>query len=185
MEGIRAVQLECHKIDDDMRWLIALISDTGMRLAEGTGLLKQDFIGLDTDLPYVRVTKHPWRNLKTASSDRMIPLVGEALWAARRISEADTASNFAFPRYNRTSQTAANSASAALNKWLKQHVPVGCTMHSFRHSMRDRLRAVQCPSDITDQIGGWTTDGVGQGYGSGYPMSVLNEWVEKALVGLD
>jgi hypothetical protein len=28
--------------------------------------------------------------------------------------------------------------------------------------MRDRLRAVQCPSDITDQIGGWTTDGVGQ-----------------------
>jgi integrase len=115
----------------------------------------------------------------------MIPLVGEALWAARHILEADTASNFAFPRCNRTSQTAANSASAALNKWLKQYVPDGCTMHSFRHSMRDRLRAVQCPSDITDQIGGWTTDGVGQGYGSGYPMSVLNEWVEKALVGLD
>ena len=41
-------------------------------------------------------------------------------------------------------------------------------MHSFRHSMRDRLRAVQCPSDITDQIGVWATDGVGQGYGSGY-----------------
>ena len=58
-------------------------------------------------------------------------------------------------------------------------------MHRFRHSMRDRLRAVQFPSDITDQIGGWTTDGVGQGYGSDYPMSVLNEWVEKALVGLD
>ena len=75
---------------------------------------------------------------------------------------------------------AANSASAALNKWLKHYVPVGCTMHSFRHSMRDRLRAVQCPSDITDQIGGWTTDGVGQGYGSGYPMSVLREWLEKA-----
>ena len=150
-----------------------------MRLAEGAGLLKQDFIGLDTDLPYVCVTKHPWRNLKTASSERKIPLVGEALWAARRIIEADTASNFAFSRYNRGSATAANSASAALNKWLKQYVPVGCTMHSFRHSMRDRLRAVQCPSDVTDQIGGWTTDGVGQGYGSGYPMSVLQEWLEK------
>jgi integrase len=85
-----------------------------------------------------------------------------------------------FPRYNRTSQTAANSASAALNKWLKQYVPAGCTMHSFRHSMRDRLRAVQCPADITDQIGGWTTDGVGQGYGSGYPLSVLRDWLEKA-----
>ena len=180
IDAIRDVQSECHAIDDDMRWLIALISDTGMRLAEGAGLLKQDLIGLDTGQPYVRVIKHPWRNLKTASSERKIPLVGESLWAARRISEADTASDFAFPRYNRTSPTAANSASAALNKWLKQYVPVGCTMHSFRHSMRDRLRAVQCPADITDQIGGWTTDGVGQGYGSGYPLSVLQEWLEKA-----
>jgi integrase len=177
---IRNVQSECRVIDDDMRWLIALISDTGMRLAEGAGLLKQDFIGLDANLPYVCVTKHPWRNLKTASSDRKIPLVGEALWAARRIIEADTASNLAFPRYNRGSTTSANSASAALNKWLKQYVPAGCTMHSFRHSMRDRLRAVQCPADITDQIGGWTTDGVGQGYGSGYPLSVLRDWLEKA-----
>ena len=180
MEAIRNVQSECRAVDDDLRWLIALISDTGMRLAEGTGLLKQDLVGLNTDLPYVCVTKHPWRNLKTASSERKIPLVGEALWAAKRISEAYNASEFAFPRYNRTSTTAANSASAALNKWLKQYVPVGCTMHSFRHSMRDRLRAVQCPADITDQIGGWTTDGVGQGYGSGYPMSVLKEWLEKA-----
>ena len=46
--------------------------------------------------------------------------------------------------------------------------------------MRDRLRAVQFPSGITDQIGGWTTDGVGQRYGSGYPMSVLREWLVKA-----
>jgi integrase len=180
MEAVRNVQSECHAIDDDMRWLIALISDTGMRLAEGAGLLKEDLVGLDADLPYVRVTKHPWRNLKTSSSERHIPLVGEALWAAKRIAEADNESNFAFPRYNRTSQTAANSASAALNKWLKQYIPDGCTMHSFRHSMRDRLRAVQCPSDITDQIGGWTTDGVGQGYGSGYPLSVLRDWLEKA-----
>ena len=36
-------------------------------------------------------------------------------------------------------------------------------------------------SSVTDQIGGWATDGVGQGYGSGYPMSVLREWLEKAI----
>jgi len=179
IDDIRNIQSECRAIDDDMRWLIALISDTGMRLAEGAGLLKQDFIGLDTDHPYVCVTKHPWRNLKTVSSERKIPLVGEALWAARHIVETDAASDFAFPRYNKTSPTAANSASAALNKWLKQYVPDGCTMHSFRHSMRDRLRAVQCPADITDQIGGWTTDGIGHGYGSGYPMDVLAEWLKK------
>ena len=182
--GILKVQTECRAIDDDMRWLVALISDTGMRLAEGAGLLKSD-IQLDADIPFVRIQKHPWRNLKTASSERIIPLCGQALWAAKRIVASDQTSKFAFPRYNRHSTTKANSASAALNKWLKQYVAIGCTMHSFRHSIRDRLRSVQCPSDIADQIGGWTSEGVGQGYGSGYPLNVLNEWVEKALIGLD
>ena len=40
--GILKVQTECRAIDDDMRWLVALISDTGMRLAEGVGLLRSD-----------------------------------------------------------------------------------------------------------------------------------------------
>ena len=45
--------------------------------------------------------------------------------------------------------------------------------------MRDRLRAVQCPSDIIDQIGGWQTAGVGQSYGKGYELDVLYEWMNK------
>ena len=47
--------------------------------------------------------------------------------------------------------------------------------------MRDRLRAVQCPSDIIDQIGGWQTAGVGQGYGTGYELGVLYNWLEKSV----
>ncbi len=31
------------KSNDDIRWLIALISDTGMRLAEAAGLRHDDF----------------------------------------------------------------------------------------------------------------------------------------------
>jgi integrase len=92
-------------------------------------------------------------------------------------------SSFAFPRYNKTTTTNANSASAALNKWMKPFVPDGCSMHSFRHSMRDRLRALQCPADIVDQIGGWQTNGVGHGYGEGYPLHVLNEWLTKLSIG--
>ena len=38
------------------------------------------------------------------------------------------------------------------------------------HLLRDRLRAVQCPSDMIDQIGGWSTAGVGQSYGEGYDL---------------
>jgi len=180
LSELHQVQLECRIIDDDLRWLIALISDTGMRLAEGAGLLKEDLF-LNAEIPYVRIQKHPWRNLKTAASQRDVPLVGSSLWAAQRLLEAGNNSMYAFPRYNRTDVTAANSASAALNKWLRNYVTKGCTVHSFRHAMRDRLRAIQCPADIADQIGGWATDGVGQGYGSGYPLDVLHKWMAKLV----
>jgi integrase len=178
IEDIRKVQNQCRLIDDDLRWLVALVSDTGMRLAEGAGLLKSDII-LDADIPYLSLKPHPWRSLKTSASERDIPLVGASLWAAQRLSEAFPGSPYAFPRYNRKDTTNSNSASAALNKWLHKYVPEGCTMHSFRHSMRDRLRAVQCSADIIDQIGGWTSEGVGQGYGYGYPLSVLYTHLSK------
>ena len=177
---LRSVQRECMQIDDDIRWLVALVSDTGMRLAEATGLSLNDFT-LQADIPFVEVRKHPWRSLKTYANAGVISLSGMALWAAQRILQQVDTSSYAFSRYNRGSRTSANSASAAINKWLKNHVPEGCTMHSFRHSMRDRLRAVQCPADIADQIGGWATDGVGQGYGSGYPIDVLSEWMGKTV----
>ena len=133
---------------------------------------------------FVRVRPQPWRRLKTKGSERDVPLEGEARWAAERIFDQQTSSQFAFPRYNKTDTTNANAASAALNKWMKEHVPAGCSMHSFRHSMRDRLRAVECPADIVDQIGGWQTEGVGHGYGSGYPLEVLRKWL-KAVTGAD
>ena len=175
-EDIKKVQAECYKADDEKRWLIALIADTGMRLAEGAGLLRSDFIEQDGIL-CVNIRPHPWRSLKTASSERIVPLVGSAKWAAERILAQPADSKFAFPNYNDGQRTNANSASAALNKWLKKKIGREYTVHSFRHSMRDRLRAVECPSDVIDQIGGWLTQGVGASYGEGYSVGVLQKWM--------
>ena len=161
-----------------MRWLAALVSDTGMRLAEATGLLREDFVHVEGDLPFIRIIPYTWRTLKTESSKRNVPLVGASLWAAKRIMSQEPVSRFAFPRYNKTAITNANSASAALNKWMKPMIPAGCSMHSFRHSMRDRLRAVECPSDIIDQIGGWSSSSVGASYGKGYELPVLVKWMK-------
>ena len=179
IENIRKIQQDCKQQDDEARWLVALISDTGMRLSEAAGLHINDII-LDEDIPYINLTPHPWRSLKTRGSQRQIPLAGASLWAAKRI-KASPHHNFAFPRYNTTSSTNANSASAAINKWLKPRVPEGCVIHSFRHSLRDRLRAVQCPSDMIDQIGGWSTAGVGQAYGEGYGLDRKWEWLNIML----
>ncbi|ABF62522.1 site-specific recombinase; phage integrase family (plasmid) [Ruegeria sp. TM1040] len=177
-DALKVVQGQCRQLDDDMRWLVALVSDTGMRLAEAAGMARQDIERRSDGSLVAWVRPHPWRRLKTKGSERVVPLEGQAKWAAERLLSEVVESDFLFPRYNRKPQTNANAASAALNKWIKQMTPEGCTMHSFRHSMRDRLRAVECPSDIVDQIGGWQTDGVGHGYGSGYPVEVLQKWMK-------
>ena len=36
--------------------------------------------------------------------------------------------------------------------------------------MLDRLRAVECPKEIIDQIGGWSSSDVGESYGDGFPL---------------
>jgi len=176
IQNIRNIQDECKSIDDDNRWLIALISDTGMRLSEATGLLASDII-LETNIPHINLVNHPWRRLKTKGSNRVIPLIGSSLWAAKRVISANN--EYAFPRYTNEKKCNANSASNGLNKWLKPRIPNDCVIHSFRHSLRDRLRAIQCPSDIADAIGGWTTSGVGQTYGSGYNLDIKQKWMEK------
>lgn len=87
------------------------------------------------------------------------PLVGASLWSAQRTTNKITTnkpnSQYALPKYKISGHTNGNSASAALNKWLMSYVPEGCSIHSFHNSMRDRLRAINCPSEMTEQIGGW------------------------------
>ena len=48
--------------------------------------------------------------------------------------------------------------------------------------MRDRLRAVECPKEIIDQIGGWSSGNIGESYGEGFPLSNLHEWCNRIIV---
>ncbi|MDB9870146.1 tyrosine-type recombinase/integrase [Alphaproteobacteria bacterium] len=178
LEEIKQIQSYCKKEDDELRWLLSLLSDSGMRLSEALGLTKDD-IKLNNPIPHIRVIPHPWRRLKTKSSDRCIPLVKESEWACMRILEHNNDSIFAFPRYTSVNGCKANSASAALNKWLKSKLKDDYVVHGFRHSFRDRLRAKECPSEIIDQLGGWSLRSVGQGYGKGYELSVLSKWMKQ------
>ena len=177
-ETIKHIQSLCRDYDDDLRWLVTLLSDSGMRLGEVVGLHKSD-INLNCKIPHINLVPHPWRRLKTRSSQRLIPLINESLWACKRILEHNDDSLFAFPRYTSLTGCKANSASAALNKWLKEKLSEDYVIHGFRHSFRDRLRAIECPSEIIDQLGGWSLRSIGQGYGKGYELSVLSKWLLK------
>lgn len=54
---IHSVQQRCFVTDDELRWLIALVSDTGLRLAEAAGLNRAD-IHLEATCPLLTVRPH-------------------------------------------------------------------------------------------------------------------------------
>ena len=177
INDIKKIQSECRLINDELRWIVSIISDTGMRLAEAVGLKAEDIV-LDPDTPHILIRPNEKRRLKTKQSERSVPLVGASLWGAIQALENQPTGHL-FKRYNKAQQSNANSASAALNKWIKSYTKTDIVMHSFRHSIRDRLRAVECPSDIVDSIGGWSKGSVGENYGSGYPIKVLHKWLKR------
>ena len=45
--------------------------------------------------------------------------------------------------------------------------------------MRDRLRAVESPASLIDQIDGWSRLGIGEEYGSGYKVEQMYLWLLK------
>ena len=142
--------------------LSQLLLNTGMRVAEGAGLLKEDIKLTDkTDpdfIPHVIVREHPHRTLKTKSSTRKIPLVGISLEAAK-IAYRKTGNKFLFPSWNKTETTKNNSASAAVGKRC------GFGSHSFRHHLTTRLRDSECPYEISQLILGHALPGETSGYG--------------------
>ena len=85
-DELRIIQKTCLDLADERRLLIALISDTGMRLSEALGLVWKD-VFLDHQYPHVSLVPHPWRPLKTSGSKRLVPLVGVSLEAIKTMHQ--------------------------------------------------------------------------------------------------
>ena len=120
-EELKTIQRRCREMDDQRRWAIAMMSDTGARQAEVVGLRKDEVI-LTADVPHLVIRPNQNRRLKNAQSERKVPLVGEALWAAQRAISTDGDNLFpVFQPRRPGADFNANTASAALNKWLKEN----------------------------------------------------------------
>lgn len=172
---------DCRAADDPLRWMLALQLDLGTRIGEPAGLLLSDF-QLDHETPHVILQPHPWRSLKTTESARTVPLVGDALWAAQRVSaSAVKGQRFAFPRYCEEAGVKSNTASAAANKWMKDH-GIPRTSHELRHSLRSRMNAASVPQEVQQAIGGWAGKGEMSGYG-GHALKTMAYWLRRTLPG--
>jgi integrase len=159
------------KLNDDARDIVYLIMETGARPSELVNLTK-DRIKLAANVPYIGVEAHerdddtPGRELKTAQSKRDIPLVGLALEAMRRHPDG-------FPRYF----DKADNFSAAANKYFKKHrlLPTPKhTVYSLRHSFKDRLKDVEAPEEMIDELMGHRIDKPKYGDGYGLRLKLKN-----------
>ena len=163
------------KSGSTVKLLMPLLGETGCRLSEIVGLRIED-IDMENELIYIR--PNAARRLKTRGSERILPLIGYARLA---MLQANSQANeeWLYPRCMKTGKCNANSASASINKWLKRDFD-GLTAHCLRHTMRDRLRAVECPIDMIDQIGGWRSVAtIGVGYGKGYGLDKIRVIMAK------
>ena len=161
-----------------VKLLMPLLGETGCRLAEIVGLRLED-IDLDNELLHIRPNSA--RRLKNKTSERVLPLVGYAKLAIDQVQiQADD--EWLFPQYIKSGHCYATHASNAVNKWLKKDFG-GLTAHSLRHTFRDRLRAVECPMDMIDQIGGWKSiTSIGNSYGRGFTMYQYRQYLDKIMI---
>jgi integrase len=168
----------CKQKDDDIRWLLALMIETGARVSEVAGLTLQDLV-LDVPVPYMNITHHRWRRIKTDGSDRKVPLVGATLWAAKRIhATAVPNQKFAFPRYTNDLKCKSSSASAIMVAFIRSQ-KIDHVTHELRHSIEDRLRNVGCPKEIRYAIDGHVAQDVGDTYGYGFGLKILKQWLDQ------
>lgn len=185
-DELSKIAAACRQLNDDIRHLVALQVETGARIGEIAGLRIED-VSLDGDIPHIFIRPHArfGRRLKTAGSERRVPLVGISLWGAQRALEAQEgrASGWLFPRYASDDAIRADNASNAVAKWLRDSLEIAKGSHSFRHSIADRLRAVEAPDGIVDAIGGWKSQAsMARSYGQGHLLEQLKGWLERIAI---
>jgi len=160
-----------------------ILSGTGCRGAEVVGLRVED-VQVVHKYPHIWVRWHEDRRVKTAVSNRQVPLVGDALLAATEALKLADGHHMLFPRYAR--EAGPDAASQALMKHLRavtkdpRHV-----VYSLRHNIKDSLVAAGVSERDENRILGHALGGLGDRvYGGGeMRLKAAYEAMEKALSG--
>lgn len=184
LEEIRLMLSFRDRLNEDAADVLLLLVYTGARLGEISGLSKED-LRLDGDIPHIIIRDNAIRQIKNNSSQRLVPVSGEALDCLRRRSkrlEGAGGKEAVFKRYG--FEKGSNTISAAMGKWLRKTVKItneAKTTHSIRHTMKDLLTEVGTQRDIADMIQGHTAGDASRGYGSSDQLKAKQEALARAL----
>lgn len=178
-------------IRDAKFWLPLLALYTGARLDELGQLLVDDVKSEDgvtyLDLNTIGEGKH----IKNKGSRRKVPVHPELVRDGflRYVDElAKSGERQVFPELAPDKR---GVWTGALSKWLNRYLDtIGISdprkvIHSFRHTFKDACRKARIPESVHDALTGHTNGSVGRGYGSGEPLDVLAEAVDKIKYPID
>jgi integrase len=157
---IKNVKCNLDRLDTGDQVLFRLLATTGMRLSEAFEI---DDEFKERGCRYVIVGK------KTEQSLRRVPLPAGVLTHLPKSIKG--------PLF----QGDARAASKRLNRFLNDCgiVDPRKVVHSLRHRAQDRLRAAGCPEDCRWAILGHEEKTIAAGYGEGFPVPLLKQWINK------
>jgi integrase len=154
--------------DGPVKWLWLLGLYSGARLAEISGLRREDVRAVDGVL-CLDIRPHEGRSLKNRSSRRLVPV------SPPLIEAGFSADVLPF-------QSSSHYLSRVVNGWLRDVAKITdsrLSYHSARHTVKDRLRAARVPEAEQRALMGHSSTSVADGYGVGFPVSVIAEAVAK------
>ena len=149
-------------LNREARGIVLALIETGARPSEICNLAPGDIRTADKVAHLIiqpRTDPDDPREIKTASSERSVPLVGVAL-------EVFTKHPNGFPRYRNKEM----HLSATLNKFFKENKLFPTAQHkiySFRHSFEDRMKEAGLDEELRRLLMGHTIDRPTYGSGGG------------------
>ncbi|SHG75162.1 Phage integrase family protein [Cognatiyoonia sediminum] len=143
----------------ELRHIWRLLQATGCRGAEISGL-RVDDVDLEHDVPHVWVRWNDERSIKTKSSIRPIPLLGDGLLAAKEAVEIAGENEYVFARYAK--EGGPDNVSGALMRHMREVTKEDVhVVYSLRHNMKQWLGLAEVSEREEDRLLGHTQDAVG------------------------
>lgn len=159
-------------LNDEARGIVLALIETGARPSELANLTPTA-IRLSHKIPHIAIEPRDDpddpREIKTGSSERIVPLVGVALEVFKK-------HKYGFPRYRNRE----DDLSAALNKYFKENNLFPTTAHkiySFRHSFEDRMKEAGLDDELRRILMGHAIDR--PRYGSGGSLEWRRDEMNK------
>ncbi len=160
-------------------WVPWLALYSGARLEELAKLTVADVEGLN-ETPYIHIRGR----LKNKGSVRRVPVHSSLLKLGfiEHVRQRGASTNLLFEDVE---EDRYGKYSAKLSKRFGGYIRrIGISderkvFHSFRHLFKDACRDADVPLQVQNAILGHTSRAVGEGYGQGFSIQKLSEWIER------